>query len=61
VCLRRAVGISRPSVGGHLQQIIKLADRHRLPAIYPQPGAATRGGLMYYGSDNVEIYRRAAS
>ena len=48
------------SVGGHLQEIIDLADRYRLPAIYPQPGAAARGGLMYYGSDNVDIYRRAA-
>ena len=49
------------AVGGHLQEIIVLADRYRLPAIYPQPGAAARGGLMNYGTDNVDIYRRAAS
>jgi ABC-type uncharacterized transport system substrate-binding protein len=41
--------------------IIALAARHRLPAIYPQRLFAVAGGLMSYGSNSIEPYRRAAS
>jgi len=41
--------------------IIALAARHRLPAIYPFRYFAASGGLMSYGSDLADVYRRAAS
>jgi putative ABC transport system substrate-binding protein len=31
-----------------------------LPAIYPQEEYADEGGLMSYGTDNADLYRRAA-
>jgi putative tryptophan/tyrosine transport system substrate-binding protein len=43
------------------QLIIRLAARHRLPAIYPLRLFATGGGLMSYGPDIVHQYRQAAS
>jgi putative tryptophan/tyrosine transport system substrate-binding protein len=40
--------------------IVALATRHRLPAIYPYRFFATSGGLMSYGTDSADPYRRAA-
>ena len=52
-------------VGGgtvvHRRAIIDSAARNRLPAVYPYKFMATEGGLMSYGVDLVEQYRRAAS
>jgi putative ABC transport system substrate-binding protein len=42
-------------------QIIALAARHRLPAVYPFRGFITAGGLMSFGVDQAEPYRLAAS
>ena len=44
----------------HRELIIALAAKHKLPAVYFQPQFATEGGLISYGSDPVEHYRRAA-
>jgi putative tryptophan/tyrosine transport system substrate-binding protein len=44
----------------HRTRIIALADRHRLPAIYPARVDAALGGLISYGPDQVDQYRRAA-
>jgi putative ABC transport system substrate-binding protein len=41
--------------------IAALAARHRLPAVYPALVYATSGGLMSYGIDPIDPYRRAAS
>ena len=41
--------------------IIALAARHRLPAVYPYSLFANAGGLISYGIDQVEQWRRAAS
>ena len=49
------------STTNHRDLIIALAARHRLPAVYPYRHFATSGGLMSYGSDVADIYRRAAS
>ena len=38
-----------------------MIDKHRLPAIYPERSFATSGGLVYYGTDRIELYRGAAS
>jgi putative tryptophan/tyrosine transport system substrate-binding protein len=45
----------------HSNQIIALAARHRLPAMYPNRFAAQAGGLMSYDTEIVDLYRRAAS
>jgi putative ABC transport system substrate-binding protein len=45
----------------HLKQIIELAARYRLPAIYAVRDYAYEGGLMAYGTDASDIYGRAAS
>jgi putative tryptophan/tyrosine transport system substrate-binding protein len=45
----------------HRDLIITLAARHRLPAAYPASYFATAGGLLSYGPDFVDQYRRAAS
>jgi putative ABC transport system substrate-binding protein len=45
----------------HRELIITLAARHRLPAIYPARQYVTAGGLVSYGPDQVDQYRRAAS
>jgi putative ABC transport system substrate-binding protein len=44
----------------HRQQIIELAARHRVPAIYPYGFAVREGGLISYGVDPVDLFRRAA-
>jgi putative ABC transport system substrate-binding protein len=41
--------------------IIDLAARHRLPAIYPFGFHAKDGGLVSYGIDQVDQWRRAAT
>ena len=40
--------------------IITLAARHKLPAVYPFRYHVTSGGLISYGPDTVDQYRRAA-
>jgi putative ABC transport system substrate-binding protein len=44
----------------HRELIIRLADHYRLPAIYPFRYHVTDGGLISYGPDNIDQYRRAA-
>jgi putative ABC transport system substrate-binding protein len=44
----------------HRGLIIKLAAQYRLPAIYPQSVFAVEGGLVSYGPDPVDPFRRAA-
>jgi putative tryptophan/tyrosine transport system substrate-binding protein len=44
----------------HRQLIITLAARHRMPAIYSYRYFATSGGLISYGPDPIDQYRRAA-
>src|SRR5262249_1447312 len=41
--------------------IIELAARHRLPAVYYDRHFVTSGGLISYGADQVDGYRRAAA
>jgi putative ABC transport system substrate-binding protein len=40
--------------------IVSLAERHRIPAIYPYRDFVGSGGLMCYGVDRSDLYRRAA-
>ncbi len=45
---------------GQRKSIIVLAANYKLPAIYPQKEFVEDGGLMSYGNDRRESYRRAA-
>jgi len=47
--------------GIHRDQIVSLAARHRLPAVYPFRWFAEIGGLLSYGIDSDDMFRRAAS
>jgi len=42
------------------KRIVELAGRNQLPAIYPQKEFVEAGGLMSYGTDSADLYRRAA-
>ena len=42
------------------KRIVGLAGKYRLPAIYPQKEFVEAGGLMSYGTDSTDLYRRAA-
>jgi ABC-type uncharacterized transport system substrate-binding protein len=44
----------------HRDLIIALAARHQLPAVYPYRYFAASGGLLSYGSDVSDVFRRAA-
>jgi putative ABC transport system substrate-binding protein len=41
--------------------ILRLAIRHRLPVVYHLRFFAAEGGLISYGADNLDLYRRSAS
>jgi putative ABC transport system substrate-binding protein len=45
----------------HRAGVISLAARYRLPAVYHLRGFTEVGGLLSYGSDPVDNFRRAAS
>ena len=49
-----------PEASRHRDLIATLAARHRLPAVYPYRSFVTNGGLISYGPDMVDQYRRAA-
>jgi putative tryptophan/tyrosine transport system substrate-binding protein len=45
----------------HRQLVIAQVDRQRVPAIYADPVMVKAGGLMSYGPDRRDMFRRAAS
>jgi putative ABC transport system substrate-binding protein len=56
-------GLIAATAGGvlkHRELIVALAARHHLPAIYAYRSHVMSGGLMSYGTDNLDQYRRAA-
>jgi len=71
--VERAIGIATgesatglivlPGPGPSLRrkQIIALAARHRLPAVYAFRYWVTEGGLASYGIDNIDLHRQAAT
>jgi putative ABC transport system substrate-binding protein len=48
-------------IGAKRASIIALAAKHRVPAIYAWRYLAVEGGLMSYGPDVLDLYRRPAS
>ena len=56
-----AVAVTQTSlVSINLQKIVDLATTHQMPTIYAIPEHAEAGGLMAYGANRAELYRRAA-
>jgi ABC-type uncharacterized transport system substrate-binding protein len=60
---QRPDGLS--AVGGRLiadnqKRIVGFASKNRLPAMYPYRESVDAGGLMYYGADLADSYRRVA-
>jgi putative ABC transport system substrate-binding protein len=53
--------IGSPIFDSARPQIAGLAVENRLPAIYPQIEYTEAGGLMYYGTNTPELFRRAAT
>jgi putative ABC transport system substrate-binding protein len=45
----------------HRVPIILAAARNNVPAVYPNSTQARDGGLLSYGADQVDIFRRAAT
>jgi putative ABC transport system substrate-binding protein len=70
--IERAIAAFAPTANGglivmggavtaiHRALIATLATQHKLPAIYAERSYATAGGLLSYGSDYIDQYRRAA-
>jgi putative ABC transport system substrate-binding protein len=48
-------------ITSHRQEIIALAAQFRLPAVYAYRLFPVSGGLMSYGTELVDVFRRAAS
>jgi len=55
--------VAMPDVfmGQHHVPIILAAARNNVPAVYSLSAFATDGGLLSYGADRVDLFRRAAS
>jgi putative tryptophan/tyrosine transport system substrate-binding protein len=51
---------SNPRFSAERKRIVELAVRYRLPAIYYQKQFVDEGGLMSYGVDYTDLFRRAA-
>jgi ABC-type uncharacterized transport system substrate-binding protein len=52
--------LSDPSAALHRDLIVRLAAGHRMPAVYPFRQFIIGGGLVSYGVDRPDQYRRAA-
>jgi putative ABC transport system substrate-binding protein len=48
-------------VTAHRAPIVSAAARNKLPTVYSLSDFAKEGGLLYYGTDRVDLFRRAAS
>jgi putative ABC transport system substrate-binding protein len=54
------ITLGSPATLAQHDLIVTLAAQHQLPAMYTTRYFVTSGGLMSYGPDRVELYRRAA-
>jgi len=55
------IAMSDAFLNVYRKEVTSLAARYRLPAVYPYHYFFEVGGLMYYGPEMVDQYRRAAS
>ena len=51
----------QPTLFTNRKQVVELAARHRLPGMYPLADYVNAGGLISYGTNNVDLFRRAAT
>jgi putative ABC transport system substrate-binding protein len=49
-----------PLISSNRKRILELAEKHRIPAIHTEQEWANAGGLMSYGANQIDPYRRAA-
>ena len=49
-----------PLTNANQKRIVSFALKSRLPSTYGDPGSVEAGGLMYYGADLADSYRRVA-
>ena len=54
------IGMPDSFLDVHRVDVTSLADRYRLPAVYPFRQFAEVGGLLSYGNDQLDNFRRAA-
>jgi putative tryptophan/tyrosine transport system substrate-binding protein len=54
------IAIPGPLVSTQRRQVLDFAAKNRLPAMYPQSEWVEAGGLMSYGPNNTDLWRRAA-
>jgi putative ABC transport system substrate-binding protein len=52
--------LPEPITTTHRQKIVDLAAKNRLPGMYPFGDFVEAGGLIYYGPNRTEIWRRSA-
>src|SRR5690348_6305537 len=52
--------LSNPRFFAERTRIVELAGKYRFPAIYSQKEFVDVGGLMSFGADYDDLYRRAA-
>jgi putative ABC transport system substrate-binding protein len=55
------MALRNPVLINHRKQFLKLAEQHRLPAMYDDRNFVEPGGLMSYGTDRADLFRRAAT
>jgi putative tryptophan/tyrosine transport system substrate-binding protein len=55
------IALPNAFTAAYREQIVAVAALLHLPAVYPLRYYATSGGLVSYGFDNIELYKRAAS
>jgi len=53
--------LGNPTLNAHRKQIVDLAVKHKLPATYSRPEYIDAGGLIYYGTNYNDLFRRAAT
>jgi putative tryptophan/tyrosine transport system substrate-binding protein len=49
------------TINALVSQTVEVAARHRVPAVYSDRNFAISGGLLYYGTDRIELFRRTAA
>jgi putative ABC transport system substrate-binding protein len=71
--IERAVGLVASRANGGLvilpgpapsvrrDMVVALANKHRIPVVYPFRYWVTNGGLASYGTDNIDLHRQAAT
>ncbi len=55
------IPLRSPLIGSHVHKIVELALTSRLPVMHDEREFVEAGGLMFYGPDYVDLFRRAAN